>query len=207
MFENNYGPAQSLDGGRIAGEVLFPLGSYILQSDLREKIVNVITAQMGIAAGGKHLEDAAFQLEDRNVKCSAAQIVNRDDAFLPLVEPVGQSRSGGFIHQPEYVQAGDPAGVFGCLPLSVVEIRRDRNDRFGDRNAEASLCIPPEPAQDVRGNFRRGKNSVSPSDPDYGLAAFRYAEGKPVSFPGDIGDPLPHEPLHRIDRPVGTGRS
>ncbi len=52
-----------------------------------QQIVDVVTAEMGIAVGGDDLENAVVQLENRNVERAAAQIVNHDDAVLFLSRP------------------------------------------------------------------------------------------------------------------------
>ena len=81
---------------------------------------------MRVAAGGEHLEDAFVQLQDRDVERAAAEIVDRDDALLALVEPVGERGGGGLVHQAQHFQARDAAGVLGGLALRVVEVRRAR---------------------------------------------------------------------------------
>jgi len=40
---------------------------------------------MGIAVGRENFEDTVVELENGDIECAAAEIVNRDGAFLSLV--------------------------------------------------------------------------------------------------------------------------
>ncbi len=39
---------------------------------LQDRVVEVVAAEVGVSVGGEHFEDAVADLEDRDVKCSAA---------------------------------------------------------------------------------------------------------------------------------------
>ena len=67
---------------------------------------------MGVAVGGDDFEDAVVQLEDRNVEGAAAEVVNRDDAVLLLVEAVGERGGGGLVDEAKDFESGDASGVF-----------------------------------------------------------------------------------------------
>ena len=95
---------------------------------------------MGVSVGGFHLEHAVSQLQDRDVKGPASQIVDSNLFILSLfAQPVCQRRGGGLVHDPLDIQACDPAGILRGLALRVVEISGDRDDRFGDLFAEIIL--------------------------------------------------------------------
>ena len=59
---------------------------------LGEARVEVVAAEPRVAAGRQHLEDAALELQDRDVEGAAAEVVDRDGALGVLVEPVGERR-------------------------------------------------------------------------------------------------------------------
>src|SRR5207237_1320052 len=82
-------------------------------------------AVRGVAAGRFHLEHPAGQLEDRDVEGPAAEVVDREGALRPLVEPVGERGRGRLVEQAQHFEAGEPPRVAGGLALRVVEIRRD----------------------------------------------------------------------------------
>ncbi len=98
----------------------------------QQAVVDVVAAQMRVAVGGEDFEDAFLQFEDRDVEGAAAEIVDGDDAFLALVESVGERGGGGLVDQPQHFETGDASGVARGLSLRVVEVRGDRDDGFRD---------------------------------------------------------------------------
>ena len=55
------------------------------------------------------------------------------------LDAVGERRRGRLVDDAQDVEAGDAAGVLGRLALRVVEVRRHRDHRLGDRLAEPVL--------------------------------------------------------------------
>ena len=51
-----------------------------------------------------------------------------------LVEAIGQRGGGRLIDDAQHFQPGDLAGIFGGVALGVVEVRRNGDDRLGDRS-------------------------------------------------------------------------
>ncbi|MNT59262.1 NAD-specific glutamate dehydrogenase [compost metagenome] len=87
-----------------------------------QQVVKVVAAQRGIAAGGQHFEHAAAQPQNGNIKGAAAQIVNRDDAFLPGIQAIGNRCRRRFVQQAQHVQPGHTRSVLGALALCIVKI-------------------------------------------------------------------------------------
>ncbi len=88
------------------------LGINLVQRNSQQQVVDVVAAQVRIAVGGLHLEDAVFQLEDGNVEGAAAQIVHGNGPYLGAVQPVSQCRRGGLVHQPQNFQPGHAPRIF-----------------------------------------------------------------------------------------------
>src|SRR5207249_11934793 len=61
----------------------------------------------------------------------AAEVVDGDRAGLLAIEPVCERPGGRCVDDAEHVESGDPPGVAGRLPLAVVEVGRDGDDRLG----------------------------------------------------------------------------
>ncbi len=104
-----------------------------------EPHVEVFAAEEGVAVGRLHLEHAVADLEDRHVEGAAAEVIDRDQAGLLLVEAVGERRRGRLVDDAQHLEAGDLAGVLGGLALGVVEIGGNGDDGLGDLLAEVRL--------------------------------------------------------------------
>ena len=75
--------------------------------------------------------------------------------LLRVVQPIGQRGGGGLVDDPHDLQAGDGAGILGGLSLIVVEVRRDGDDRLGDRLPQERLGVPLDLLQDERRDLLR----------------------------------------------------
>ena len=107
-----------------------------------DSLVDIISAQVRVAVCGDDLQDIFADLEDRDVECAAAKIEDGDLLVFFLVQAVGHRSRGRLVDDALHIEPGDVAGVLRCLPLAVVEVRRDGDDRLGDfspRYASAAL--------------------------------------------------------------------
>src|SRR6185369_9430667 len=102
---------------------------------------------MSVAVGRQYFEDAVLELQDRYVEGSAAEIVNRDDSFFTLVDSVSKRRRGGLIHDAQDLEACEVSGVFCRLPLSIIEVSRNRDDCLRDFFAKELRSTPLEIAK------------------------------------------------------------
>ena len=159
---------------------------------------------MGVAIGGKNLEDIACgrgnQLEHGNVERAAAEIIDGNAATLFFVEAVGERRSGRFVDEPQNLETGNLAGIFGSQALCIIEIGRHGDDGAVDGFAEK--CFGPifQFAQYESGNLRRGENSIAEEDADDVFARGINAKREELEFALNVGGASAHEALHGIDR-------
>ena len=91
-------------------------------------LVEVVAAEVRVAVGGLHFDDALAHFEDGNVERAAAEVVHGDRLVLLLVEAVGQRRRGRLVDDAHDFEPGDLAGVLRRLALGVVEVRGHRDD-------------------------------------------------------------------------------
>ena len=110
---------------------------------------------MGVAVGGKHFNDAVADIEDRHVERAAAEVVDHDLLLVFFIDAVGHSSGRRLVDDTLDLEAGDLAGILGCLTLRVVEVRRNGDDRFGDGLTEVSLGVGLQLAQDHCGDLLR----------------------------------------------------
>ncbi len=104
-------------------------------------VVEVVAAEVGVAVGRLHLERALADLEDRDVERAATEVVDGDRLVGLLVEPVRQRRRRRLVDDAQHVEARDLARVLGGLPLGVVEVGGDGDDRLGHPLAEVCLRV------------------------------------------------------------------
>ena len=71
----------------IAADIDAEIALDIVERDRDQQVVDVVAAEVGVAVGGDHLEDALVQLENRNVKRAAAEVVNRNGSVFFLSRP------------------------------------------------------------------------------------------------------------------------
>jgi hypothetical protein len=137
------GLLQALKGHPVVAQIDLRLLHEPLGQPVDDALVEVLTAEEGVAVGAAHLEHAAVQLQDADVEGAAAEVVHRHPlglgALRLLVHPVGQRGGGGLVDDAKHVQPGDAPGVLGGLALAVVEVRGDGDDRLGHRLAEVVL--------------------------------------------------------------------
>ena len=118
-------------------------------------MVEVIAAQRGIPAGRQHFKHPAAQAQDRDIKGTAAEIVNRNHPFLTGVEAVGNRRRRRFVQQAQHVQACQTRGVFGALTLCIVKIGRNGDDYAVQIAAKRRRRARRQRFKDVGGNANR----------------------------------------------------
>ena len=122
-----------------------------------DRLVEVVAAEVVVAVGGLHLEDALAELEHRHVERAAAEVEDEDRVVGGLlVEAVRERRGGRLVDDPQDVEPGDLAGVLRRLALRVVEVGRDGDHRVGDRLAEVRLGVGLQLLEDHRADLRRG---------------------------------------------------
>src|SRR3989454_11955880 len=90
-----------------------------------ELLNNVVPAKMRVAGSRKDFEDSVAQFQDGDVESAAAEVIDGNGSLVFLVEAVGQGSRSRFIDDPQHVEPCNSAGVFCCLALCVVELRRD----------------------------------------------------------------------------------
>jgi len=118
--------------------------------------IEVIAAQMAVAAGSFYFKYAVCQVQDRYIECAAAQIVNQETVLLAvfnLVKAVSQGRGGRFVDDTENFKACNGAGILGGLALAVGKVSRAGNNSFRYFFAQISFCIHLQFLQNHGGDF------------------------------------------------------
>ncbi|ESP88758.1 putative NAD-specific glutamate dehydrogenase, partial [Candidatus Halobonum tyrrellensis G22] len=114
------------------------------------RLVPVVAPEVVVAVGRDDLVDAAAQVEHAHVERPAAEVVHEDGLVRLVVETVRHRRRGRLVDDPVDLEAGDLAGVLRRLPLTVVEVRRHRDDGLRHLVAEVLLGVVLDLLEDHR---------------------------------------------------------
>ncbi|MCY1211317.1 NAD-specific glutamate dehydrogenase [compost metagenome] len=144
---------QALHGQRVALEV--HAGFFL---ELVDKVVD--QAHVEVAVGSQYFELVLTvdfgDLDHRHVEGTAAQVIDDDGVVaLGFVHAIGQRSRSRLVDDALDVQTGNTAGILGGLALTVVEVGRNGDHRFGHRLAEIIFGGLLHLLQHFRGNLRR----------------------------------------------------
>ncbi len=190
-----------LVGGEVDALVFLELGD----QPLDDRFVPVVAAEVVVAGGRLHLEDAVADFEHRDVEGAAAEVEDEDRVVRRLlVEPVGERGGGRLVDDPFDVEAGDLAGVLGRLALVVVEVGGDGDHGAVDRFAELRFGVGLQLLQDHRADLRRAVLLVADVDANVAVGAGDDLVGDDRLLLFDFGLLAAHEALDREDRVLGV---
>ena len=144
---------QSLHGHLVSGEVNAFLALELADHPVDDPLVEVIAAETCVAVGGQNFDNAVADLDDGNIECTAAQVIDHDLLLFLVVQAVSKRRSRGLVDDSLDIKAGDLACVLGRLSLRVVEVRGDSDDSLGHLLAEIALSIRFQLLKDHRGDL------------------------------------------------------
>jgi hypothetical protein len=106
----------------------------LLDDELGDLGVPVLSSQEPLSVGGDGGERGAVDLEDGHIEGSASEVVDQD----PLLVAGGGSESegdrggGGLVDDGDVLESGDGSGGLGGVPLVLAEVGRAGDDRFLD---------------------------------------------------------------------------
>ena len=95
-------------------------GFQVAVDAVQDDRVEVVAAEVIVAARGQHFDHAALDRYHRHVERAAAEVVYQDLALPGVAGVVGEGRGRGLVDDPHHLQAGDPAR----LPGSPAAARR-----------------------------------------------------------------------------------
>ena len=147
----------TLDGVGLLGEVDAGLGFELRDDPLHDAVVPIVAAEVGVAVGAAHLEDAVAELEGRDVKGASTEVIDGDLLVFLLLEAVGERGCRRLIDDAQDLEAGNLAGVLRGIALGVVEVSGNGDNRLGDLLTQLGLGVALELGEDHCGNLRRAE--------------------------------------------------
>ena len=125
-----------------------------------QALVEIIAAQMGIAAGRQYFEDAVADFHQRYIERAAAQVVHQNLMRVALVQTVCQCGRGRLVDDTLYIQTRDTTRVLRRLTLRIGEVCRNGDDRIRHGFAQIAFGVRLQLLQDHRADFRRGVGTI-----------------------------------------------
>ena len=118
---------EALQGHAVLAQVDALVALELVDQPVDDHLVEVVAAEVGVAIGRLHLEDALADLQDGDVEGAAAEVVDGDRLFALLVETVGERCGRGLVDDAKHLEAGDLARRPWSPGAGVVEVGRDRD--------------------------------------------------------------------------------
>mmetsp|Transcript_8364 Transcript_8364/g.13279 ORF Transcript_8364/g.13279 Transcript_8364/m.13279 type:complete len:629 (+) Transcript_8364:30-1916(+) len=133
--------ADAAEGTRVVRRILLVLALEVLDAVRHKAVVEVLTAQMGVASSGLHLKDSVVDGQERHIEGASTKIVDKDVPLARglLLKTIRDSRGGRLVDDAKNVEASDHTGILGGLALGVVEVSRDSDHSVLHVLAEESL--------------------------------------------------------------------
>ena len=198
--------AQTLQGHLVAlaAQVETFVFLEFVDKPIHQPLVKVVSAQVRVTVGGLHLDHAFADFEDRNVERSAAEVVHGDRLVLAFIETIGESSRCGLVNDALHFQAGNLSSIFRSLPLRIIEICRNCNDRFRDFLAQIVFRRLLQLLQNQCGDLGRGM-FLPLGQHGYVVARLDDLIRDHLDLFLDFVVAASHEPLDRIDGILRVG--
>ena len=92
----------------------------LVDQPVHDALVDVVAAQVGVAVGRLHLDDAFADFQDGDIEGAAAEVVHGDGFVFLLVQAVGQRRRRGLVDDALHVKPAIwPASLVACRCASL----------------------------------------------------------------------------------------
>ena len=148
--------SEALQGLTVAAQVDAMLHLEGISQPVDDAAIPVVAAQLGVAAGGFHIEHPLGDAQHRHIEGAAAQVEHQHPLHRAAVEAVGEGRSRGLVEDALDADARQPAGIPGGLALGVVEIGRHGDHRRLNGFPQVGGGVVAELAQHTRNQLFRG---------------------------------------------------
>ena len=199
------GLLQTLQGHGVFSQVDPLLFLELIRDVIDERLIEIVAAEMGVAVGGDHPEHTVSHLQHRHIERAATEIKHHDLFLRLLVEAIGQRRGSRLIDDAHHFQARNLTGILRGLPLGIVEVGRNRDHSLVDLVTEVAFGCLFKSTEDLGGDLRRGAGLVARLHLDVVFGTADHLVGNDLLLASHLVVAASHEPLDRIDRPLGVG--
>ena len=193
------GFVQALERLRIVAQVDSLIALELVGEPVHHPLVEVIATQVSISAGRPHLDHTVPDLQQRDVERPATEVEHEDRLLALLVHSVGQRGGGRLVDDSQNLEAGDLAGVLGCLTLRVVEVGRDGDHGLGNPLAEELGGVLRQLPQHQGRDLLRRVLLAADLEPHRVVRSLDDLVGDDLRLFVDLAPSTTDEPFRRID--------
>ena len=147
---------KSLKSHLVSGQIHAFRPLEFINHPLCQLVIKIISAKAGISVGCENLNDTVPDLNDGNVKSTAAKVIYHDLLLFFIVKSVSESRSRGLVDNTLHIKARDLARILGCLTLCVVEVSGNRDNSLRHLFSQIALGIRFQLLKNHSRNLLRG---------------------------------------------------
>ncbi|ELY42509.1 NAD-specific glutamate dehydrogenase [Natronorubrum sulfidifaciens JCM 14089] len=149
------GVFEPLEGLSVLAEVHPVFGFELLCKPVDDRLVPVVATEVVVTVRCDDFVDAAAEVENRDVERATTEVVDEHGLVGVVVEAVGHRRGGWLVDDALDLEAGDLAGVFGRLTLSIREVRGNGDDSLLYFVAEILFSVAFDLLKDHRRDLLR----------------------------------------------------
>ena len=191
---------ETLKSHHVLGEVNTLSGLEVLDEPLHYRLVEVVTAEVGVAISRLNLENAVTDIKYGDIERAAAEVVDRNLLVFLLVETVRERRGSRLVDDTLNFETRDLAGVLGRLALLVVEVGGNGNNGLGDLLAQERLSVLFKLTENHSRNFLSRVSLIADLDGSVAVSRANDLVRHHLDFVGHFVEPAADKTLDRVNR-------
>ena len=157
-----------------------------LQHGIREHPVDVVPAKVGVTGGGDHLDQRLFTIiggehaQKRDIKRSTTKIEDHHglSTFSTFTKSIRKRCGSWLVHDASHVESSQTCCITRRVPLRVVEISRDGDDRTTHGGTQSGLGDLAQSHEDMCADFLGRDTTCTDRDGSQSTRAFNDLEWK-----------------------------
>mmetsp|Transcript_58 Transcript_58/g.35 ORF Transcript_58/g.35 Transcript_58/m.35 type:complete len:307 (+) Transcript_58:998-1918(+) len=203
------GFSDSLESELVVGDIHAVLVVELLDKELLEAVVEVLTSEGSVTVSGLDLEDTSCDFENGNIESSTTKIVHGDDLSVSLIETEGEGSGGRLVNDSLHLEVSDLSGILSGLSLRVVEVGGHSNNGLLDGVSNVRLSGLLHLHEHVGADLLRRVLLSLSLNPGVTVAGSDdlVGEGLEILLGSFIIESTPDQTLAREDRVLGVSDS
>ena len=121
---------QTLHCHGILGKIHAFLLLKFIDHPVHDSLVEVVAAQVGVSVGRQNFDDAVTDFDNGNIEGTSTEVIHHDLLLFFIVQTVSKRCCRRLVNDTLHIEACNLACILRCLTLCIVEISRNRDDRF-----------------------------------------------------------------------------